>query len=139
AMGRLAGRPDVHARDRRHYHPDWPACGPGRPARCAQQDSRPDPTDHFGSTRRPRRRATNPVTAIVQDEPGSTCTGDGGRTELVIGRPHVLRQGDNNMATTTLDHTTSTELNHRATTMQAIVQDRYGSADVLQLQEVDKP
>src|SRR5436190_494256 len=41
--------------------------------------------------------------------------------------------------TTTLNPAPSTELNHQATTMQAIVQDRYGSADVLQLQEVDKP
>ncbi len=77
--------------------------------------------------------------AIVQDEPGSTYTGDDSRTELLMGRPHVLHQGDNNMATTTLDHTTTTELKAQATTMQAIVQDRYGSADVLQLQEVDKP
>jgi NADPH:quinone reductase-like Zn-dependent oxidoreductase len=79
------------------------------------------------------------VTAIVQDEPGSTYTGDDCRTELLMGRPHVLHQGDNNMATTTLDHTTSTELKAQATTMQAIVQDQYGSADVLKLQQVDKP
>jgi NADPH:quinone reductase-like Zn-dependent oxidoreductase len=79
------------------------------------------------------------VTAIVQDEPGSTYTGDDSRTDLLMGRPHVLHQGDNNMATTTLDHTTSTELNAQATTMQAIIQDQYGSADVLRLQEVIKP
>jgi NADPH:quinone reductase-like Zn-dependent oxidoreductase len=38
-----------------------------------------------------------------------------------------------------LKHTTSKELNGQATTMRAIVQDQYGSADVLHLQEVDKP
>src|SRR5438132_8500519 len=138
-MGRLAGRPDVHARDRRHHDPDWPACGPGRLARCAQQDSRPGPTDRFGSTCRPRRRASNPVTPIVQDEPGSTYPGDDSRTELLMGRPHVLHQGDNKMATTTFDQTTLEELKRQATTMQAIIQDQSGSADVLKLQEVDKP
>jgi NADPH:quinone reductase-like Zn-dependent oxidoreductase len=40
---------------------------------------------------------------------------------------------------TILKHTTSKELNGQATTMRAIVQDQYGSADVLHLQEVDKP
>src|SRR6266568_4817666 len=138
-MGRLAGRPEVHARERRHDDSHWATCGPGRSARCAQQDSRPGSTDRFCSTCTRRRRASNPVMAIVQGEPGSTYTGADSRTELLMGRPHVLHQGDNNMATTTLDHTTSTELKAQATTMQAIVQDRYGSADALQLQEVDKP
>ena len=41
--------------------------------------------------------------------------------------------------TTTLNQTTSKELNGHATTMQAITQDRYGSPAVLKLQEVDKP
>src|SRR5205807_3552312 len=53
--------------------------------------------------------------------------------------PHVLHQGDNDMATMTLDHTTSTELKAQASTMQAIIQDQYGSADVLKLRQVDKP
>ena len=79
------------------------------------------------------------MTAIVQDEPGSTYTRDYGRTELLMGRPHVLHQGDNNMATTTLDYTTPTELDARGTTMRAITQDRYGSADVLKLQQVATP
>jgi len=35
--------------------------------------------------------------------------------------------------------TTPRELNGQAKTMQAIVQDQYGSADVLQLREIDKP
>src|SRR5438105_4346219 len=138
-MGRLAGRPDVHARNRRHHDPDWPTCGPGRSARCAQQDSRPGSTDRFCATGTRRRRASNPVMAIVKDEPGSTYTGVDSRTELLMGRPHVLHQGDNNMATTTLDHTTSTELKAQATTMLAIIQDQYGSANVLKLQEVEKP
>ena len=43
------------------------------------------------------------------------------------------------MATTTAPHSTSTELNGKATMMQAIVQDRYGSADVLELQAVAQP
>ena len=43
------------------------------------------------------------------------------------------------MPTTTLNPATSTDLNHQATTMQAIVQDQYGSSDVLKLQEIDKP
>jgi hypothetical protein len=36
-------------------------------------------------------------------------------------------------------HTTAHELNGQAETMQAIVQDKYGSADVLQLRDVEKP
>jgi NADPH:quinone reductase-like Zn-dependent oxidoreductase len=36
-------------------------------------------------------------------------------------------------------HTTSKELKGQATTMKAIMQDQYGSPDVLELQEVDKP
>jgi NADPH:quinone reductase-like Zn-dependent oxidoreductase len=36
-------------------------------------------------------------------------------------------------------HTTPHEPYGQATTMQAIVQDQYGSADVLQLQDIDKP
>ena len=43
------------------------------------------------------------------------------------------------MTTTTPTPTRSTELNTHATTMQAITQDRYGSADVLHLEEVQKP
>jgi NADPH:quinone reductase-like Zn-dependent oxidoreductase len=43
------------------------------------------------------------------------------------------------MATNTLQHTTSTELNGQATTMKAIVQDQYGSAEVLELREIDTP
>jgi NADPH:quinone reductase-like Zn-dependent oxidoreductase len=35
--------------------------------------------------------------------------------------------------------TTPRDANGRATTMKAIVQDQYGSADVLQLQDIDKP
>jgi NADPH:quinone reductase-like Zn-dependent oxidoreductase len=77
--------------------------------------------------------------AIVQDEPGSTYTGADSRTELLTRPPNILHQGDNDMPTTTLDHTTSTELNAPATTMQAIIQDQYGSADVLKFQQVDKP
>ena len=79
------------------------------------------------------------MTAIVQDEPGSTYTRADSRTELLIGPRNILRQGDNDMPTTTLDHTTSTELDARATTMQAITQDHYGSAEVLKLQQVVKP
>src|SRR5713101_1728194 len=41
--------------------------------------------------------------------------------------------------TTTLNQTTSKELNGHATTMQAITQDQYGSPAVLKLQEIDKP
>jgi NADPH:quinone reductase-like Zn-dependent oxidoreductase len=36
-------------------------------------------------------------------------------------------------------HTMTDELSGRVKTMRAIVQDRYGSADVLQLQDIDKP
>ncbi len=36
-------------------------------------------------------------------------------------------------------HTPPKELIGQATTMQAIMQDQYGSADVLKLQTVDKP
>ena len=43
------------------------------------------------------------------------------------------------MPTTVSSHTTSGQLKAQATTMKAIVQDEYGSADVLHLQEVDKP
>jgi hypothetical protein len=40
------------------------------------------------------------------------------------------------MPTTISSHITSEPLNAHATTMKAIVQDQYGSADVLRLQEV---
>jgi NADPH:quinone reductase-like Zn-dependent oxidoreductase len=43
------------------------------------------------------------------------------------------------MPTTTSKYTTARELDVHATTMQAIVQDQYGSPDVLELQRVDKP
>jgi NADPH:quinone reductase-like Zn-dependent oxidoreductase len=43
------------------------------------------------------------------------------------------------MPTTISTHTTSEQLNAQATTMKAIVQDQYGSADVLRLQQVQKP
>ncbi len=77
--------------------------------------------------------------AIVQDEPGSTYRVDDGRTGLLMGQPQPSHQGDNDMATTTLNQTTSKELKGQATTMQAIIQDQYGSPAVLKLQEVDKP
>jgi NADPH:quinone reductase-like Zn-dependent oxidoreductase len=79
------------------------------------------------------------VTAIVENEHGSTYTVDGGRTGLLVDRPQVLPQGDNDMPTTTLTQTTSKKLEGHATTMRAIVQDHYGSSDVLKLQEIDKP
>src|SRR5947209_15940558 len=41
--------------------------------------------------------------------------------------------------TTTLNQITSKELKGHATTMRAIVQDHYGSTNVLKLQDVDKP
>ena len=43
------------------------------------------------------------------------------------------------MATTTLDYSTPTELDARGTTMRAITQDHYGSADVLKFQQVARP
>jgi NADPH:quinone reductase-like Zn-dependent oxidoreductase len=43
------------------------------------------------------------------------------------------------MPTTISTHARSEPLNAQATTMKAIVQDQYGSADVLRLQEVQKP
>ena len=43
------------------------------------------------------------------------------------------------MPRTMSTHTRSERLNAQANTMNAIVQDQYGSADVLRLQEVQKP
>src|SRR6266542_3805626 len=68
------------------------------------------------------------------------------------------RQGENDMATTikeprpnldqtradgggskTSTHTTAHELSGQAKSMKAIVQDQYGSADVLQLRDINRP
>ncbi len=43
------------------------------------------------------------------------------------------------MPTATLEHISAPELNRQPTSMQAIIQDRYGSADLLELREVDEP
>ena len=43
------------------------------------------------------------------------------------------------MPTTTLEPQSTHSLDGQVRTMQAIVHDQYGSADVLQLQQVDKP
>src|SRR5207244_3942950 len=77
--------------------------------------------------------------AIVENEYGSANRVDHGATGLLTDQPHVLPQGDNDMPTATLTQTTSRQLDGHATTMRAIVQDRYGSSDVLTLQEIDKP
>jgi NADPH:quinone reductase-like Zn-dependent oxidoreductase len=72
--------------------------------------------------------------------------------------PACSIKGENDMPTTTLQppkaphqthderldskisaYTTAHELNRRAKSMKAIVQDQYGSADVLHLRDVDKP
>ena len=53
--------------------------------------------------------------------------------------PALLIKERTTVATTISPHTTSEQLNARATTMQAIVQDVYGSADVLRLEKVQKP
>jgi NADPH:quinone reductase-like Zn-dependent oxidoreductase len=51
-------------------------------------------------------------------------------------RTHAAESGE---AITIAAHSTTKERMGQSMTMQAIVQDQYGSADVLQLQEVDKP
>lgn len=51
-------------------------------------------------------------------------------------RTHATEGGE---AMTIAAHSTSNERMEQAATMQAIIQDRYGSADVLHLQEIDKP
>src|SRR5438105_15452328 len=79
------------------------------------------------------------MTAVVENEHGSTDGVDLGSAGLPTDPPHVHHQGDHDMATTTLIQTTAKQLDGQATTMRAIVQDRYGSPDVLKLQQVAKP
>jgi NADPH:quinone reductase-like Zn-dependent oxidoreductase len=79
------------------------------------------------------------MTAIVENEHGSANRVDHGATGLLTDRPHVPHQGDNDMPTTTLTQIIPKKPEGHVTTMRAIVQDHYGSSDVLKLQEIDKP
>jgi NADPH:quinone reductase-like Zn-dependent oxidoreductase len=53
--------------------------------------------------------------------------------------PRPTHAAEGGAAITIAAHSTAKEATGQATTMQAITQDQYGSADVLRLQEIDKP